>query len=334
MTLADPVAAARSVAGRASEVASLASFRVGWRAVRVLPAGAAYRLFDGIAAAVYRRQGKDVQRMRDNYRRVRPDLDDAALEALVRSGVASYFRYWCESFRLPDRTADELARTVRVEGDGPVREALARGRGGVCFLGHLGNWDTAGAWATHHLAPVTTVAERLRPEELYDEFVRYREALGMRILPLTGGAPPFRELVRTVRDGGFVPLLADRDLTDSGLTVTFCGHPARMAAGPASLALATGAPLYPVATYYEPDPSPRPGAGGHQLVIAFGAPLTPREPEAPRAEQVQDLTQQCADYLTGAVRAHTEDWHMMQRVFVADGPSAGDGPAPATGAAP
>lgn len=318
MSRVDVLAAGRSAAGRVSDAATLAAFRVGWRGVRLLPAGPAYRLFDGIAAALYRRQGKDVQRMRENYRRVRPELDDAALESLTRAGIRSYLRYWCESFRLPDRTAEELGRTVRAEGDGPVRAALTEGRGGVCFLGHLGNWDTAGAWATHHLAPVTTVAERLRPEELYDEFVQYREALGMRILPLTGAASPFRELVRTVRDGGFVPLLADRDLTDSGLVVTFCERPAQMAAGPAALALATGAPLYPVATYYEPDPAARPEAGGHRLVIAFGEAVAPRDPGATRDEQVLDLTQQCADYLTVAVRAHTEDWHMMQRVFVPD----------------
>ena len=54
-------------------------------------------------------------------------------------------------------------------------------------LAHQGNWDHAGAWSTLALARVTTVAERLRPEELYLRFLAFRESLGMEILPLGGG---------------------------------------------------------------------------------------------------------------------------------------------------
>ena len=61
----------------------------------------------------------------------------------------------------------------------------------VVFLGHLGNWDLAGAWGTDDLAPVVTVAERLKPEEVYAEFLAFRESLGMPILPLTGGGDVF-----------------------------------------------------------------------------------------------------------------------------------------------
>ena len=89
--------------------------------------------------------------MRANYARVRPELDDAALDALVREGMRSYLRYYCEAFRLPVLTPDDLAARVRAEGDGPVREVLAAGGSVVCFLGHLGNWDLAGAWGTVHL---------------------------------------------------------------------------------------------------------------------------------------------------------------------------------------
>lgn len=312
------------------ESVEVGAFRLGWTAVRKLPAPVAYRLFDRIAARMVRRNGKGVQRMRANYARVRPELGTAALDELVHAGVRSYMRYWCDSFRLPDRTAQELAAKVRVVGDGPPRQALGAGQGVVAFLGHLGNWDTVGAWATYHLAPVTTVAERLRPEALFDQFVAYREALGMTILPLTGDKPPFPTLVRTVHAGGLVPLLADRDLTASGVEVTLCGHAARMATGPAALALATGAPLHPVTVTYEPDPAvPRPsrgrGASGGQagpstyrVVLTFG-PAVAVPDGGTRAERITAMTQACADYLSETLREHTEDWHMMQRVFVADG---------------
>lgn len=295
----------------------LAAFRLGWRGVRLLPERSAYRLFDTLAVLGHARGGRDVQRLRANYALVRPDLDADALDRLVRAGLRSYLRYWCDAFRLPDRSPADLGTMVRTVGDGPVREDIAAGRGQVLFLGHLGNWDTAGAWAGSHLTPVTTVAERLRPEQLYAEFLAFRERLGMTILPLSGGAATFPALLRTLRDGGFVPLLADRDLTDTGVEVDFCGHRARMAAGPAALALATAAHLRPVSVHYEPHPDRVAGPSAYRIVIDFGAPVT--DPGGgTRSERVAAMTQQCADALGVAVREHTQDWHMMQRVFVTE----------------
>lgn len=322
------------------EQVAVGAYRLGWGAVRTLPAPVAYGLFDRIADGMFTKGGKGVERMRSNYARVRPELGSKALDELVHAGLRSYLRYWCDSFRLPDRTAAELAATVRVVGDGPPRSALESGQGVVAFLGHLGNWDTVGAWATHHLAAVTTVAERLKPEAVFDQFVAYREALGMTILPLTGDSPPFPTLVRTVHAGGLVPLLADRDLTASGVEVMLCGHPARMASGPAALALATGAPLHPVTVTYELDPTRtqrsigwrgvpdrargslsrarRRNWSAYRVVLTFG-PAVPVPPDGTRAEQISAMTQACADYLGQTLREHTQDWHMMQRVFVADG---------------
>lgn len=306
---------------RTADRAKLHGYRLGWRAVRLMPRGAAYRLFEQLADQVHRRGGRSVQRMRANYATVRPELDEAALDALTREGVRSYFRYWCDAFRLSTLSQQDIADSVRAVNDDRIRQAVDDGGGWVGFLGHLGNWDLVGAWATHELAPVTTIAERLKPEELFDEFVRYREQLGMTILPLTG-AGSFRELVRTVKHGGLVPLLADRDLTDRGVPVRFCGHPARMAAGPAALALATGAPLQAVSVHYEPHPDRPPGPASYRVVLTFSAVL--QAAPGPRAAQIADLTQQCADFLGAMVREHTADWHMMQRVFADDSAARSD----------
>ncbi|MGB6023404.1 MAG: phosphatidylinositol mannoside acyltransferase, partial [Ornithinimicrobium sp.] len=248
----------------------LEAFRLGWRGTRLLPERAAYRLFDAIAVAAHARGGGDARRMRANYAVVRPELSSGDLDDLVRDGMRSYMRYWCDAFRLPDRTAEDLARRVRCEGDGPVRADVVAGRGQVLFLGHLGNWDTAGAWASCHLAPVTTVAERLKPEALYAEFLTFRERLGMTILPLTGEDDVFGRLAAAVGAGAFVPLLADRDLSHRGVAVDFCGTQAAMAAGPAALAVKTGAPLRPVAVHYELDPDLGGGPSTHRIVIRFG----------------------------------------------------------------
>jgi lauroyl/myristoyl acyltransferase len=180
-------------------------------------------------------------------------------------------------------------------------------------LSHSGNWDHAGAWSTLAMAPVTTVAERLRPEELFQRFLTFRQRLGMEILPL--GDNVFGHLVRVLRKGGFVPLLADRDLSATGVPVELFGEQARMATGPATLAYVTGAALFPVSIRYERLPAGAPARWG--TVVHFHPEVVvPADGE--RAEKIAAMTQACADALGEGIAADPQDWHMLQRVFVAD----------------
>ena len=296
------------------DLLAVSGYRLGWGTVRRLPERTAYTVFEQIADLTTARGGKGVQRLRSNYARVRPDLDERALDALVREGMRSYLRYYCEAFRLPDRSAADIAASVRVEGDGPVRAELAAGRPVVCFLGHLGNWDLAGAWGTTDIAPVVTVAERLEPEEVYAEFLAFRESLGMTILPLTGGGDVFAQLRGHLTKPVLMPLLADRDLTDRGIEVDLCGHRSKMAAGPAALALASGVGLHPVSIRYERLERP---SWKHRIVITFHDRVEVPATGTTRAKAVA-MTQQCADALGAAIVEHTADWHMLQRVFLDD----------------
>ncbi|HET9020815.1 MAG TPA: phosphatidylinositol mannoside acyltransferase [Ornithinibacter sp.] len=292
-----------------ADTLSLTGHRLGWGAVRRMPERTAYALFDRIADLTVRRGG--AARLRANYARVRPELDDAALDALVRDGMRRYLRYYCEAFRLQGLSPDEILARVRVEGDGPVREVIDGGGSVIAFLGHMGNWDLAGAWGTTALGPVTTVAERLEPEEVFEEFLAFRESLGMTIIPLTGGVNPFPALREAARRPGIIPLLADRDLTSRGVEVDFCGWPARMAPGPAALALAERRPLHPVSIRHEPRGS------GWGIVITFH-PAVPSPPPGTTRERATAMTQECANVLGAEVREHTADWHMLQRVFLED----------------
>jgi KDO2-lipid IV(A) lauroyltransferase len=197
-------------------------------------------------------------------------------------------------------------------GEDAFRETLASGRGVVAALPHMANWDHGGAWACLTGAPVSTVAERLRPEKLFERFLAYREGLGMEILPLTGGATdPFTTLAARLRQPCLVPLLADRDLSRRGIDVRLFGELARMPAGPAALALRTGAALVPTSLWYEgtePD---------HRIVIRFHDEVPP--PQHLRgAARVAWMTQAVADEFGPAITAHPHDWHMLQSLFLAD----------------
>ena len=312
--------AASRVAASVAPVLTDAGFAAGWRIVRALPepvARGAFRWGADVAAA---RGGRGARQLRANLRRAVPTASPAELDALVRDGLRSYARYWCEAFRLPsmDRAAVLRRMDPHVTGIAPLFEALTEGRGVVVGLPHSGNWDLAGLWfvATQarlgRPARFTTVVERLRPESLFRRFVAYREGLGFEVLPAGGGPAVYRTLLERLRAGGLVCLVADRDLGASGVEVALLGEPARLPAGPARLAAATGALLVPAFPHFTPD-----GWGAR-----VGAPI-PVPEHAGRAD-VEKATQALADAFTELIRTAPHDWHMLQRVFTADlaGPAA------------
>jgi len=284
-------------------------FSAAWRIVRTLPAGATWPLFAGAAAMAARRRGKGVERLAANLRRVvGPDLPERDLDALVRRAVRSYARYWQEVFRLPAHSREELGHRFHLYGWETLGHDVETGTGAVVALPHGGNWDAAGAWVAAQGWPITTVAERLKPEGVYERFLAFRRALGMEIIPLTGGQrPPLDLLAERLCDGSgtVVPLLADRDLSSRGVEVRFFGGRTRMPAGPALLALRTGAPLYVAHMWYEPD---RPVA---QLDGPIEVPT-----DGPLDARARGLTQRVADRLAEGIARHPEDWHMLQRVWL------------------
>ena len=288
----------------ANDQATTFGYLSGWRMVRLLPERAAHAVFRRIADEIFRRDGRGVQRLRSNLARVRPGSSPGELDALTHEAVRSYLRYWCESFRLPAWPIEDVVRRTRTVDEHHLRDAYAQGRGVVVPLPHMGNWDWAGAWACATGMPLWTVAERLEPARLYDEFVAYRNTLGMEILPLTGGDAVLPRLEGWVREGGLVCLLADRDLSRTSVVVNLCGARARMPRGPALLARRTGAPLVPVTLHYV----------GDDMTITCHEPV----PHADGDEGPATMMQGVADAFTEGFRAHPQDWHMMQRVFVDD----------------
>src|SRR5690242_11825156 len=204
-----------------------ALYGLGWSTVKKLPEPVAVRLGQSIADLTWKQRGKGVQRLESNYARVLPDAGPERLRELSRAGMRSYLRYWMESFRLPAWSKDRIKAGFDPKGLHHLTDGLASGKGVILALPHMANWDLAGAWVTTKLeTPFTTVAERLKPETLYDRFVAYREGLGMEVLPHSGGTA-FGTLAQRLRAGGLVCLVADRDLSASGVEVKFFGETAR-----------------------------------------------------------------------------------------------------------
>ena len=296
------------------------AYAAAWRWGRRVPEPVVRAVTVVAADAAWLRHGGGVRRLEANLAKVRPDLDAAAVRRLSRAGMRSYLRYFGETFTLSGRSRAQIAARVRVVNRDAVQGYLDGGRQVVLVLGHLGNWDLAGAWATRELAPVTTVAERLEPEEVYQEFLRFREGIGLRIIPLDGGGEVFRKLVRVVRTGpGLLPLLADRDLTSNGVEVDLLGRRARVAVGPAALGVSAGAPVVAATITYERLRGAQRRAAGTPwgIVLAF-TEVPPPPADLPTRARVRLMTQAWVDLLGEAIRRHPEDWHMLQCVFVED----------------
>lgn len=280
-------------------------YAAGWAMVRTLPEFAARGVFG--AGARYAARGGGPDQLRKNLARVLSVAPAEVPSELIRASLASYARYWREAFRLP--TMDHVALAAQlhetVVGREAVTDALAAGRGAVLALPHSGNWDVAGVWLAQTYGGFTTVAERLKPESLYRRFVAYRESLGFEVLPLTGDRAPFEVLCDRLADNRLVCLMAERDLTRSGVQVDFFGEPTRMPAGPAKLAIETGAALLPVHLWFD-------GAG-------WGLHVQPALDCGSGAVGV--ITQALADRFADGIAAHPADWHMLQPQWLADLPA-------------
>jgi phosphatidylinositol dimannoside acyltransferase len=291
------------------------AYRLGWQLICRLPEPWARWAFAKVADIAWRRQGPKVQVLEANLRRVlsfkngSPDVDGKELRALSRAALRSYARYWLEVFRLPVIPIERIVSGMHIDaaGEEAMFANLKAGRGAVIALPHMGNFEQAGAWVVARGAgSFTTVAERLRPESVYEAFVRFRESLGMEVLPLTGGRSPFGTLAQRLRAGQLVCLVSDRDLKDTGVEVEMFGEKARIAAT-AALAVHTGAALMPVGTWFERD-----DWGAHiyeEIPVPESGTL---------AEKTAAMSQQLARVFETVIAEHPQDWHMLQRVFTAD----------------
>jgi KDO2-lipid IV(A) lauroyltransferase len=297
----------RTLRARTAAALTDAGFAAGWRAVRMLPEPAARGAFDRAGRWAAGRDGKGVRQLRANYRVVTGgSLSEPELADLTTQGLRSYARYWQEAFRLPTLSSERIVTNTDVVGLEYVQKVRDADRGLVMVLPHSGNWDAAAVWFIDFLGgPFMTVAERLKPESLYRRFLEYRESLGMRVVPLTGGPRPSSEVLRDwLADGGSTCLLVDRNLGSGGVPVTFFGRAATMPGGAALLAAQTGAALIPTVCAFTER--------GWRLTFA---PEVPVDGAGRLKDRVGTAMQDVADAFARTIAEQPEDWHMLGRIW-------------------
>jgi KDO2-lipid IV(A) lauroyltransferase len=222
--------------------------------------------------------------------------------------MQSYGRYYAETLWVRGRRVSELQRETQVEGLEHIIEARERGRGMIYGLPHVGNWEVAAPVAVAEDVPVVAVAEKLPNQKITDWFTDLRADFGIEVVLATGGTEVMRSLEAALGANKAVALLSDRDLKGRGVSVTFFGEETTLPPGPATLSLRTGAPLLPVASYYEGD-------NGYRVVVRPAIPI----PEAgTRAEKVQQMTQSLATEMESLIRAAPQQWHLVQPNWPSD----------------
>ena len=286
----------------------------GWNVISILPEWFGRIIFKWFADFAWRRRTTRIRQLELNLSRATglPNGSDQ-IRQLSRKTVRSYLRYYFEIFLLPRWTNEQIQNKVIVKNLEPVDAALKNG-GIIIALPHMGNWDLAGAWAANHFGQLCTVAERLRPEGVFQKFLKMRRKIGITLIPLEGDGNPYEFLKTNLKQGMPIALLADRDVSGTGLTNYFFGVPTKTPLGPALLSIETKLPIFTCATWYE----------GDKLIIEFDSQivfptqeLNSEQQSSSRASirRAQELSAIILQRFEKHIQAHPESWYQMQPIW-------------------
>jgi phosphatidylinositol dimannoside acyltransferase len=243
-----------------------------------------------------------------HQRRVKgPNATSMSVRLATQEAFESYAKYWIESFRLPSLSSAEVRQRFTIDGWEHVRGALDKGNGVLLSLPHLGNWEWGGRWLADQNIPMTVVVEPVNPPELFEWFRDLRSDFGMTVVPL--GPDVASKVLGALKRNEVVCLMSDRDITGDGQKVTFFGEQTTLPAGPATLAIRTGAPLIPTAVYM--------GRRGTHHTLVRPPIDTSRSTDGLRAD-IARVTQTLADELEVLIRQAPEQWHLFQPNWPSD----------------
>jgi phosphatidylinositol dimannoside acyltransferase len=284
------------------------SYRFAALATRAMPRPVARALAPTFGFGANIASGDRRDMIARHLRRADPTLGGLRLRRAVQEAFDYYARYWIESFKLPHMSGAEVDRHMRNDGYQHVLDGLAAGKGVILALPHLGGWEWAGRWLVHQGHGLTVVVEQIEPPELFDWFADLRAKLGMNVVAL--GPDAGREVLAALKRNDIVCLLCDRDIPRNGIEVDFFGERTTLPAGPATIAMRTGAPLLPTAVYFS-------GRGNDHL--GWVRPPVPLDRSGGSLrDDVTRGTQALASELEVLIRRAPQQWHLFQPNWPSD----------------
>jgi phosphatidylinositol dimannoside acyltransferase len=278
-------------------------YRGGGAVASAIPTSVLFPAAEILGSVIARVNAKRREVVRRNIARV----VDENVEQVVDAAFRSYARYWMETLRIPKPGPEEIRRRTTAEGLEGLARYLDAGRGVIFVSPHVGSYDVAGAWVASHGWRTIAVAEELEPASLFEHFSRLRASVGVEVLP-AGKASTARALLAGLRSGAAVGLVADRDISGSGIDVEFCGERTKLPSGPAVLALRTGSPIAVAALYQRPQ--------GRYHAVVLEPIVVPQGRSDP--QKVRELTEQIARQMEGLIKREPGQWHLFQPNWPSD----------------
>ncbi|MCL4394809.1 MAG: lysophospholipid acyltransferase family protein [Chloroflexi bacterium] len=277
-------------------------YRVLGAIVPLIPPKPGYRLFGWLGERFFDWFADARQPLRDNLRHVLPTAPAEEIDAIARNILRNHLKNYYDFFRSTRMSRADVARVVQVDGWENLERALSRGKGVIFVTAHFGNLDIVGQTFAIRGYRVTTPAEHVKPEVLYQRIVATRASKGLTIIPVDG---PLLALVRALKKNEIVGLASDLDVTKSGMPVKFFDAPARLPDGHVQLALRTGAAVVPAFSVRLPD----------NRFAATAEPAIELQDTGDFSADVRAGVEQVVRRMEGWIARHPEQWVMFHRIW-------------------
>jgi phosphatidylinositol dimannoside acyltransferase len=278
-----------------------ASYYAGARLLRVFPSGFRHAAAAPGGAAWFWLSAAQRRAALDNYAAALDrDRFDPEVSRVARRAFQNYGRMLMDFVLMGSLTPEELVKRMTIDGRDQLDAALAKGRGAIMAVPHMGSWDMAGSYAGALGYSISAVAERF-PGSLNDAVVRTRQRFGLDVIAL--GRSAVRAITNALQANAIVALLCDLD-QGPGVTVRFFGRRSIVPGGPAAIALKTGAALMPACQYAT---SP----GRHH--VHLDPPLV-----WPAGETKEGLMQRVVNRFEDFIKERPDQWYAFRSMFARD----------------
>jgi KDO2-lipid IV(A) lauroyltransferase len=285
--------------------------------VRVLPQRTSYWLGNRVADVLMLAAPRKLDALRDNLRHVLPNIDERALQRVVRHNLHNLTHSWVDVMAMSSRRTN-LPSRIDIEGFANFGQALRRRRGVVVVSMHYGSWEAGLAGWNAMGGRIALLAEVLHPQQLFDRVIGARGKQNVQVIPIDVAAmrqadtemarriaaASMREVFRLLRSGGVVAMALDRDLIGNGELIPFFSKPAPIPVGVVDTAIRTGAAIVPIILYRN-----------DRRVRAVLHPELTYDPNAPREEEVRRVTREVLALFERVILEHPDQWHVLDRIW-------------------
>lgn len=236
----------------------------------------------------------------DALQRSFPGKTDAERRVIVNKMYAHLGMNVVESLRFKKIDDDYIKKYIAFEEAEQVRQSIARGKGSLGLMAHIGNWEMVCAVPYMLKQPASIIVKTIKNKAIDERVQTIRMKMGLHMLPPRDS---YRDALRALRKNHLLGFILDQNMTrNEGIFVDYFGRPTCTSPGLAMLSAQTGLPVFPIFIIR---------SGYQKHVVKIGAPIP--APASRDAEAIRDATQRYTRAIEDMVRAYPEQWIWIHR---------------------